>query len=407
MRNKGFTLIELIITIGIATILTGVAIFMLRTSFDSYSYGQKEILLEKILDDCLEEIGGGSFEVSGIKDALEILKVSPTSITFVPLWIDDSHDTASLNSGKPVTLNRPVKAGSSLPIAEVSGQFAKTQTWKTVPVTFISGPHRDLAEPDDQVFLNNPVDVDSKIRFVFQPDATNFSDCSMTIKWTGDKIMRIYKGKTGTILRHNMPGVKLTDFKIRYFDNTNTEIKPVKELISNITAVKLNLEAAETGTEHKLALKKEGFIFVNVRNTRAAGSGLIIQQGTRIKIPDSKNIRVFSLSNVSGIRKAGRIELEARPKKGIIWRVRIALGLDGDTPILRRYSVEYPPGRPLYSETIDLTADLPLNFLTLGGNGRYDYDFDSDSSNVVNLEGDVELVVTRMDATGATLFIRP
>ena len=93
--------------------------------------------------------------------------------------------------------------------------------------------------------------------------------------------------------------------------------------------------------------------------------------------------------------------------QGRSWKVNIELGIKDKKEIIRRYRVEYPVGRVMYSETINLTTDLPLNFLTLGGNGRYDYDFDKDTDNVVNLEGDVELSVLRMDAAGAALFIRP
>ena len=428
-RNNAITLIELLIAVSIATILTGVAVLMLKTSFDSYNFGQQEVLLEKALDDCLDEIGGSGFENYGIKDSLEILNVTPTSITFVPLWIDDSHtlkpehENTELVSKTPFTLNRPFKAGASFPIAELSvvssqssaeSRRLKTESWKAVPLTFVSGLHKEPLKPDDQVFLNAPVEPGSKIRFIFQPDATNFPDCAMTIKWQDGRIIRVYKGMSETIPKYNIPGVTLTDFKLRYFDNTNAEVEPKTELIPNITAVKVSLLASEPVSQStrkpaylQTRKQKRGFTFINLRNTRTYGSGLIIKQGTRIKIPDSKHIRVFSLANVTGFKEGDTIELEARPKKGTIWKVHIELGFVDKTPLLKRYSIEYPPGRTIYAETINLSTDLPLNFMNLGGNGRYDYDFDKDTNNVVNLQGDVELVVTKMDADGAALFIRP
>jgi len=439
-RNNAMTLIELLITISIATILTGVVVLMLKTSFDAYNFGQQEVLLEKALDDCLDEIAGGGFENYGIKDSLEILNLTPTSITFVPLWVDDSHtlkpehENTELVTKTPFTLNRPFKAGASLPIAEAStnqrtNEPTNQRIWKAVPIIFLLGPHKEPLKADDQVFLNEALDPGSKIRFIFHPDATNFPDCAMTIsatggsafggKWQGNKIMRIYKGKTDTIPKYNLPGVTLTGFNLQYFDNTNTEVETKLEFIPNITAVKVNLKAstgkpANDQRESRAELRdrqtgehKDGSIFINLRNTRTGGVSLIIKQGSRIKIPDSKHIRVFSLANVIGIKEDGTIELEARPKKGTIWKIRIELGFDDKTPILKRYSVEYPPGRVVYTETINLTLDLPLNFMNLGGNGRYDYDFDKDGNNVVSLEGDVELVVTKMDADGAALFIRP
>ena len=123
---NGLTLIELLIALSIATILIGVVVLMLKTSFDAYTFGQQEVLLEKALDDCLDEIAGGGFENYGIKDSLEILNVTPTSITFVPLWLDDSHtlkpehEHPELFDKIPFILNRHFKPGASFPIAEVS-----------------------------------------------------------------------------------------------------------------------------------------------------------------------------------------------------------------------------------------------------------------------------------------------
>jgi len=418
VRIRGVTLVELLIAISIAAILTGVVVLMLKTSFDSYSFGQQEVFLEKALDDCLDEITGSGFENYGIKDSLEILNVTPTSITFVPLWIDNSHilkpehEHPELVTKTPFTLNRPFKAGASFPLAEISTsnepRGTKHEIWKVIPITFVFGSHKEPLKPDDQVFLNEPVEPGSKIRFIFQPDARNFSDCAMTIKWSGDRIIRTYKGVSEAIQKYNIPGVTLTGFKLQYFDNTNAEVEPRTEFIPNITGVKVILSADLAGkTKNESRAAKRGFTFINLRNTRTYGSGLIIKQGTRMKIPDSRHIRVFSLANVSGFKEGDMIELEARPKKGRIWKVRIELGFDDNTPILRKYAIEYPAGRTVYAETINLTTDLPLNFMNLGGNGRYDYDFDKDVNNVVILEGDVELLITEMDADGAAVFVRP
>lgn len=417
-RIKGLTLVELLIAISIATILTGVVALMLKTCFDAYTFGQQEVLLEKALDDCLDEVAGSGFENYGVKDSIEILNVTPTSITFMPLWVDDSHilkpehEHPEFFAKIPFILNSPFKPGATFPIAEVSLSYesrgTKNELWKAIPVTFMLGQRKTSIKPYDYIFLNEPVEAGSKIRFIFHPDATNFPDCAMTIKWSGDRITRTYKGKTEAIPEYKLPGVVLTSFNFQYFDNTNTEVEPRPELIPNITAVKVSFKVSlGTKAKHETRATKNGFAFINLRNTRTGGRGLIIRQGTRIKIPDSKRIRVFSLANVVGIKEGGTIELEARPKKGNIWKMRIELGFDDKTPILKRYSIEYPSGITVYAETINLTLDLPLNFMNLGATGRYDYDFDKDGNNVVNLEGDIELLVTKMDADGAALFVRP
>ena len=64
----------------------------------------------------------------GIKDSLTILGATPSSITFVPLWVDDSHAVKSRHANAelapktPFILNRPVKPGTFAPIAEISSK---------------------------------------------------------------------------------------------------------------------------------------------------------------------------------------------------------------------------------------------------------------------------------------------
>ena len=126
-----------------------------------------------------------------------------------------------------------------------------------------------------------------------------------------------------------------------------------------------------------------------------------------MNIPDSHHIRTLSIANVSQIKEGGTIEIEARPQTGDVWKINIELGFKDGKTIIKKYSIEYPAGNTVYSEVINMTTNLPLNFLTLGATGRYDYDADSGTGDVVLLEGDVELVVTKMDADAASLYVRP
>lgn len=386
---------------------------MIKSSFEAYAIGQDEAILQKSLDDCLETVINGDYENYGIKDSLKIVSIGSDFISFVPLWVDDSHRTRfehaipGLLEKNPFILNRPVKAGSAIPLAEL---MTSHNTKKNVSVLLEKREDLDESQADDKVLLEETVEPNRVIQFLFQPDSAHFPDTMMTIRFSDGKVRRTYKGKTDVLPLKGIPGVEFSDFKIRYFDNTNTEIEPKTELIPMITAIQVSVRASLRGefkNKKKVRISREGFLYVGLRNSRMAGTGLLIREGTKIKIPDSRNIRLFSLSNVTGIRKGGRIELEAKPERGTIWRISIELGYKGKVPILKKYHVHYPPGRTLYSETINLTTDLPFSLMTLGGTGRYDYDFDEDVKDVVDLKGNVELTVTRMDASGAMLYIRP
>ncbi len=401
MKIKGLTLLELLIAIGISAILGGTTVFMLRTSLDAYLFTEEEALIQKILSETLNELSGNSYNVPGIKDALEILEAREDSFSFVPLWVDDSH---RVTSGKRrFILNRPFKPGAALPIAECE---IPGEEHKFLSITFIPNEEPTKATLNDIVILNEPLKPNARLRFLFHPDATSFTDVVMKIKWDSNQgcFLRSYKNKTEKIPKYSYKGFKLTGARFQYFDNSNAEIStPVpEELIPNISAVRLSLSLTQGNSK-----AREAVVFINLRNSRAFGKGIVIHQGTRIKIPDSHNIRTFSLGNIIGVKQGDVIQLEAQPTRGKSWRITLELGIKDKLPIIKRYIIDYPPGATVYSETINQTLDLPLNFLTLGGNGRYDYDFDKDVDNIVNLKGDVVLSVEKMGPLGAAIFIRP
>lgn len=425
-KDIGLTLIELMVAIAVSTILTGAVVFVLKGGLDAYFYSQEQILLEKVLDEGLDEVIGAGFEGYGIKDALEVLEISPTAIKFVPMWIDDSHvvksEYAEGIQGEDVyTLNRPLKPGAALPIAEVfepldTSYPAKKGIWRRQTIAFIPPKADDPAKLDEKVYLSKKAVPGSRVRFIFQPDASAFEDCAVEIFWQDGRLMRRYKGDVKTIPADDIAGVKLSGFKMQYFDNTNTEVAPDKDNIANITAVKVNLTATLPAslkgavgpiTKGENTISKEGFTFVNLRNSRTAGRGLLIQKGSRIKIPDSNRVRMFSLANISGIKEAGNIELEARPKTGLSWKAVIELGIERDTPLIKRYSIEYPIGSRIHSQRVNLTTDTPLNFMNLSPSASYGLYGAGSDKKTIKVTGDVELLVTRMDAKGAMLFIRP
>lgn len=413
--KKGLTLIELLVAISITTILTGVVLFMMNASFDSYFLVDREITVEKALDEALENITGGDFKNMGISDALEILSVEKNSITFVPLWVDESHRVSVEHCQKetftkhPFILNRPFRGGASIPMAEVMEPYdnSKLGRWHQVPVIFQMSPRRNTMTPGDKVFLLSPLKPGSRIRFVYEPDGEKAPDTAMTIKYKDDVITRSYRGKVARVVSYGTPGIVFSALEFKYYDNACMEVEPKKELIPNITAVKVSVRVslfdARTGT---LIAEKTGTAFINIRNTHIGGRGLIIREGTRVRLPNSKDVRVFSLANIAGVEEDDVIEIETISSKGKTWKAVMTLGFKDDNPVIKRYSIEYPSGNTLYSETINQTTDIPFSFMDLGGDGRFDYNYDK-NTDVVNLEGDVILYVRRMDAGGAALYIRP
>ncbi|HPS20627.1 MAG TPA: prepilin-type N-terminal cleavage/methylation domain-containing protein [Candidatus Omnitrophota bacterium] len=416
-NEKGLTLIELLIAVSIGAMITGIVVFMLNTSLDSYIYMQTEVVLDKTLDDVLMEVVNGGFDRYGIKDALEITSVSPFAVTFVPLWTDSSHEveydhTRVGTLGKaPFVLDRKFKEGSPVPLVEVCSKLkgAAKDAWNTRQCVFAVGGMSGNESKEDLVWLKEPCRIYDKIRFIYHPDVEVSPDTAMTIAWKNGKIFRTYAGRTERIPKYSLPNVELTELKFSYFDNANTELAPTEVNIPSITAVRVWVKASLVDKKKNMILyAKEGMLFVNLRNSLTAGAGIIIKKGAKFRMPNSRDVRVFSIANIAGIKEGDIIEILARSDKGGSWQITLNLGIRDGLPVIRRYSVEYPAGNPVYSEEINLTTDLPLNFMTLGGNGRFDYDVDQGSTdNAVDLKGKVELEVKRMDPKGAALFIRP
>lgn len=401
--RHALTLIELLIAISISTLLGGATVFMLRSSLDAYIYAEEQALIHKILDETLEEITGEGLRNYGIKDALEILEAKEDTISFACLWIDDTKRVSSAK--KTFTLNRPFKPGSPIPLLEFKANDKANFTPSAI--TFI--PRNDAAKSktEDAVILNQPIPVGSELKIMFQPETRNYPDVAMKLKWDAQTgvFIRTYMNRKELIPRVQFKGFKLVQAKFQYFDNTNSEVlTPVPaELFSTISAVKLILYL-EPESKGKLY---QASAFINLRNSRTSGKGIIIREGTRMKIPDSEHIRTLSLGNITGVKPGDIIQILAKPKQGSAWRVTLELGIKDKLPVMEKYSIDYPPGLTVYSETIGRALDLSFNFLDIGGNGRYDYDLDKEVGNVVNLKGEVFLSVEKMTVQGAALFVRP
>ena len=86
-NTSGFSLIELLIVISVFSILTGIVILMLQGGYESYSFCQEELLLQKYLDTCIEQITSGGYAAYGLQDTLEIVEAKKDKIAIVPLLV--------------------------------------------------------------------------------------------------------------------------------------------------------------------------------------------------------------------------------------------------------------------------------------------------------------------------------
>lgn len=390
------TLIELLIALAITTILFGVVLLMFRTSLESFFISQRSLYLQKVLDEILTDIIDGGAESYGIIDAVEFKDLSDTTLSFIPLWVDAPKNSAD---NKRFILTKAFSEGGPLPFVEI--KTSNSEKFVPMPVTFYSN--------NNIIEFDSALPSGSKIKAIYLPGSDD-SEVIFNLKWdTKNKsLIAQYRKRERKIPKYSSEGVSISEVRFEYFDNTNKLIEPNSKthkldssLFPLVSAVKVLAKVASKGEV------REGFVFVNLRNKRSAGAGIKISEGTQIKIPDSYNIRTFSIANISPVTKPGVIEIETRPKTGDIWKITLKLNIKNDKPLIEQYLIEYPKGQVIYTENINMTTDLALNLLSLGTSGRYDYDFDGGAQDAVLLKGDVEFFVTKMDFSGASLYLRP
>ncbi len=423
-KQAGFTLIEILLTMVLVGFIVGLLMSLFSVAFDTYTFVSNDLFLQRYLDHVLAVLFDGDYKNNGIRDSLEILSASSHSIVFVPLWIDDTHITHGINDiDQTYTLNRPPKPGAGLPIGEVLVSRGGKSTWEIFPVALIRSDETiNSKESEQKVMFQKEVPPKAKARFTYHPDVSLFQDVVMSFKLEQGKIVRRYKNDTFILPNNREDGVIFSDFRFQYFDNTNTEVKVSEETglvpydqIQIVNGIKVSCTAILPSKIKKStsafdaqdnSLKKEGSIFINLRNN-IPGGGLIIRQGTKLWVPSSEEIRTLSIANITNFKNGDMIKLRFTNDTGRTWQVNMNLAIEKNIEMIKEFTVEYPAGSTIFKKVVNLPIDVSFDLLAFDSTGFYDYDIDDYISDVVNLEGKVQLEVIRMDAAGATIYMRP
>jgi len=400
--KRGFTLIELVIAIAISTLITAALYFSLKTALDSWDISQDQLLLQQASSRIMEELVEGLPGSYGLRDALEVIDGAPEQVVTVMPWTDDTHDAYT---GIAVyTLNKHIKPGASFPIAEAL--LPETDEYKTVPLQMID---KGKSEDYPQLLLGMEVPAGSHLRFTFYPDYKKDADVMTTFRYDAEEQAIFIDDKDGTRQVYQNPfGIKITDFNLRYFDNTNTEVGAEGSISTSDIPIITGIEVAFKA-KSKNGNIRQTVTFVSLRNAPMHTGNLTLREGSEFPIPNSKEVKALFLTNLSGISNKDELTLEARPSSGgksWVLKIEFSKFSDRSKPLIETYTIEYPSGNKVFSERPRLNADLGLNLLSLGPNGLYDYGFE-DVPNEIILDGKVRLEVRKMDIGGASIFVRP
>lgn len=400
MSLTGFTLIELIVAIGVSSLVSLALYFSLMTALNVWQETQGQFLLQQVGIQTSEELSEGPIDTYGLRDSLEIAQAGPQAVSVVMPYSDA---TQSVYSGiSRYTLNKHLKPGSPIPIAEAL--LPQADEYKVIPITLVD---KGKSEEYPEARLNIGLPAGSNLRFTFHPDYKRDTNVLTTFSYDANQQAVFIEDKEGRRdISRNLFGIKIREFLLRYFDNTNTEIDAgslSEGDISRITGIEIAFKA-----ESNTGQSREIVTFVSLRNAPKHSGNLTLSPGSSFLIPDSKDIQAFFLTNLSGIDNNDTLILQAKPEFGQEWQLQVQFSKPSgqSPPLIQRYTIEYPAGHQVYAEEPRASPELGLNLLSLSQNGLYDYD-DDGLQDAVSLKGKVTLEVVRMDIGGASVFVKP
>ena len=399
MDRKGFTLIELIVSIALLVIISAAVYFAVDGAFQSWTYCRDQLGLQKVLTETMDKVVSGTVKSFGVKDSLEIVAAGRSRIEFVPPWVDDTHSSA--NQEFIYTLNGRIKPGSPMPIGEI--RMPESEKWRLVPVRMI--PLED--DTSAQVKLGLSVPESSELRFIYHPDWKNEPDAIRKIFWD-PKTKELFEERGDQVenLSKNFFGVEVLEVKFSYFTNHNDPLMERESVDENDLELITGVQVEITASLHEQTQKMVRF--VNLRNAPLRTGYLTLKKGMKMPIPDSKHIKTFLITNLSGIGNNDTLVLDAVPQAGQVWRVRAEFERIGSRePVIKQLQVECPPQHVVFTDYPRTPTNLGINLMLLGIDGMYDYDDDADTEDMVMLEGPVDLYVMEMSIKGAGLFVRP
>ena len=399
-EDASFTLIELLIAMGVAVLILGAVYFSLTSALESWHYTRDELALQEVMSQVLEGILDGSDFSPGLRSAIEVTRADDHEISFVLPWDEEFPASSQLNM---IQLAQYIEPGAGLPVAELF--FPETRTRKPLPVSF-DNPDDLTAHP--RIKLGFQPLAGTTLRISYHPDPKRVPESIVTFRYN-PQTRTVSQDQVSGIeeLGKNSYGVAITDCTFRCYDLLNNLVVESGDVpptdLPQVGAVEVKL----TGTlgDHSLTL----WGMVMLRNSSRHSGLLILRPGMHVPIVDSRTIKTFSLTNLVGVSHDDEIQLEVHPKTGKIWRVTIHFERYGQArAVIGQITVEYPPGNTIYTDRPRTNVDSGLDFLSLGPGGLYDYDDDPDMNDVVLVEGDpVILTVTKMDVKGAACFIQP
>lgn len=288
VRTRGFTLIEIMIAMGLTGMILGIISAMFAVSLSSWQESEAEMALSTAGTQALRGITEGLPYVRGmsygIEDGLSVVKGEASHIEVLPLWREQAE------GGELINLVIPRQAGSPPATA-----FVKDQPLDVLPSDDGLGMTLEPAvSPDEIVTIFYRPRADARdARLVFSFDKTSGT------------IRREYAGRTTVLPVHNY-GTQITELTFTYHSIadplTALEKMPANGGIVKAVGVKLTV----TKLDRSRVFRK----LVVLRN---AGRAIVLTEPVDVAavLPSPSRIKVLELRHLSSANPGDRIVLRA------------------------------------------------------------------------------------------------
>jgi len=400
--SRGFTLLEVMLTIALMAMITTSIVLVFRTGMDSWLIGMSNYEIQESATLIMDQIISGSYRFDSLREILDISTPENDSLGFIPWW---KQSVPRIVPGQKIRLERKTDPNALLPVAQV--WKLEKQTFQFTHLQFF--PSTPSQKNEHVVFTDES--LKDQIGRVFYYPTGHLEQIEMKYYWDRDRheILRQYQGKVTPLIR--MPvECWVSNFYIEYLDGVNhlipteklTSINKDQLHYSPIQAVRFFLTVSKGGESYTLRS------YIHIRKKGIASSGILLTEGGKVPIPNSTEIKTLSLIGFRGVGEKGYLYCHIySEKQNQTYGLKVRFTLKNGIPWIERYEIEAPLGKVVYRHNPNIPAERGLNLLTIDPSGYFDYGLDKGATGEIDfLFDDVVLEVYESTLSGVKVLLR-
>ncbi len=345
--NKGFTLIEILVVIGIMSLTVGMLFSTMNSALSTFREAQREATAVKFIDSIAWSIVHGNRQVDGLKGALELIRCEDNLIEYVPLWKNTYYQPGTYGTSNPQVftftddpLYETFRYGAGAPVLEVSGIVSGMERYDR----WDSEMEMEFGPDKISLLSYNEVQPSMNMHIWYWPEPVPVGGGTpktfVRVEWDSVEyeMKRSYNGVGPILIRPPEFSPLCRDLEIintdintpifTYYGNDGVVINTsggfVPDVdIHSITGIEMTIETEIETNPQKI---RKIPIFVNLRHSRNNAAIKILRVGTKIRLEPSAAMKALKISNIAGPMATGDfIKLTVTPDIGKVWELTLNL----------------------------------------------------------------------------------